>query len=354
MNKEYKDTMNDLHFSEEQKKKMVERLMYAQVQESTHRKRCPMRKRTIVAVAAAAVITLTMGAGAVYNTLASESFTGFFGTKHTEIIDKIGRPIGVSDSDAGITITADAILGDKHNLNIVYTLAKEDGTPWGVDVKNLRILGMATEFPRYKGGIGGSSWFTDDDPEDNKIQYFEQVSASDENGIPMGRTKSVIQDIYCTSEDGQTKKLVEGKWILRFDLRYEDSGISLVEQPISVETSAGIARIEDINISPIGFYVKGYYEKMNPDFKRQIDEYQMPESGREREDDPFKQLTDCAVVLHLKNGTDLNLRQYAGSSGNLEKGTFTIEDTFRDEIYHLNDMESITVGDVTLPISTQK
>lgn len=354
MNKEFKDTMEKLHFSEEQKENMVQRLMDTQMKGN---KKCrPFRKHSIAAGIVAAAVVLTMGAGAVYSGLASDAFANLFGTSHTEIIDKIGRPIGVSDSDAGITITVDAILGDKHNLNIVYTLAKEDGTPWEVDAQDLVIPGIATEFANYRGGMGGGAWFTDENPQDNKIQYFEQLSVSAENGIPMGRAKAVIEDLCVWNEEtGEMEKLVEGTWKLKFDLQYEDSGISLIEQPILVETSVGTARIESFDISPIGFYVKGQYDTFKSDFQREIDAYETPESGREPENYPFRRLTDIPVVLHLKDGTELNLQEYAGSSGNLKNGAFTLESTFEDnKLYHLSEMESVTIADVTIPIPEDK
>ncbi len=38
-------------------------------------------------------------------------------------IDNIGRPIGVSDTHNGITITVDAIIGDNNNVFIVYSVS---------------------------------------------------------------------------------------------------------------------------------------------------------------------------------------------------------------------------------------
>ena len=56
-------------------------------------------------------------------------FSPIFGgaVAQTEIIDKIGHPIGASDSDNGITISADAIMGDQYNAVIVYTISRDDG-----------------------------------------------------------------------------------------------------------------------------------------------------------------------------------------------------------------------------------
>ena len=59
-----------------------------------------------------------------------ETFLEVFGgsAAQTEIIDKIGYPVGASDTDNGVTVTADAVMGDAYNAVIVYTISRDDGT----------------------------------------------------------------------------------------------------------------------------------------------------------------------------------------------------------------------------------
>src|SRR5699024_1506359 len=118
------------------------------------------------AVLAAAAV-LTMGAGAAYVGWASDAFEAAFGTAQTEIIDKIGYPVDASASDAGFTITADAVMGDKYNINIVYTITAEDGRVLDAD----KMLCQET-LDFNQSGMGGSSWFVDDVPGDNQVQYI--------------------------------------------------------------------------------------------------------------------------------------------------------------------------------------
>ncbi|MFQ9127295.1 MAG: DUF4179 domain-containing protein [Butyricicoccaceae bacterium] len=131
-NREYKNTLDELHFSEEAKNRMVERLMERAEQPAPRRVR---RFPRVAAVGIAAALVLSIGAGAsgVLKS-ASEVFAGVFGpTADTEIIDQIGRPIGASDTVNGVTVTADAILFDGYNYLISYTLEKEDGSSFGVE-----------------------------------------------------------------------------------------------------------------------------------------------------------------------------------------------------------------------------
>lgn len=178
MNKEYKDMLSELHFSEEQKENMVDRLMRAQLEPVQPKKRRRPIGRTVAAIAAVAAV-MSMGAGAVYSGLASDAFSAIFGTEQTEIIDKIGKPLGVSDTDAGITVTADAILGDEHNLNVVFTLTRDDGSSWDVTDAKTLSFGEATVSLNHLGGSHGGAWFVDEDPNDNQIQYVEQITVDD-------------------------------------------------------------------------------------------------------------------------------------------------------------------------------
>lgn len=59
-------------------------------------------------------------------------FSPIFGgtTLQTEIIQEIGRPIGASATDNGVTITVDAIIGDENMAMVVYTVKTEDGSPF--------------------------------------------------------------------------------------------------------------------------------------------------------------------------------------------------------------------------------
>lgn len=351
MNKAYKDSMQELHFSEEQKEKMVNRLMYAQIQDGVHKKHHPMRKRKVVVAIAAAAIALTMGAGAVHMGLASDAFASVFGTMHTEIIDKIGRPIGVSDTDAGITVTVDAILGDKHNLNVVFTMEKDDGSSWGLDSEHMLMVQNELDLG-YMGGSHGGAWVVDENPEDNVVQYVSQITVDQETGIPMGRAKAELENlrIYNT-KTSEVVQEIQGKWKLRFDLQYEDSSISLLEQPIFVETAAGTATVDEVKVSPVGFRVGGHYETVNETVAHQIDTYQAAESGKAPENTPFDALADVEIVLHQKDGTVINLSQGAGRTVSLKNKTFIIGDSFQDTIYDLAELEAIYIQGIKLPIA---
>lgn len=350
MNKAYKDTLQVLHFSKEQKEKMVDRLICAQMQAGVQRKHRSVRKRTVVAAIAAAAIAFTMGAGAIHMGLASDAFASIFGTMHTEIIDKIGKPVGASDSDAGITVTVDAILGDKHNLNVVFTMEKEDGSSWGLDSEHMLMVQDELELG-YMGGSHGTAWFVDENPQDHIIQYVRQITVDQETGIPMGYTKATLKDLCVyNTKTAKIEQEIQGEWKIRFDLRYEDSSISLIGQPFSVETAAGTVIMDEVKISPVGFRVRGHYENVDANIQHEIDTYQAAESGRQSKNTPFDRLADIQIVLYQRDGKHIELSKTAGRSVSLKNKTFIIGDSFSDTIYDLAELEAIGIEDVVLPI----
>ena len=343
--------LSELHFSEEQKENMVDRLMRAQLEPVQPKKHRRPIGRTVAAIAAVAAV-MSMGAGAVYSGLASDAFSAIFGTEQTEIIDKIGKPLDVSDTDAGITVTADAILGDEHNLNVVFTLMRDDGSSWDVTDAKLLSFGNADVQLNYLGGSHGGAWFVDEDPSDNQIQYVQQITV-DDGGIPMGSAKASMSDLTVyDSQTGDVQQVIEGSWNLRFDVQYEDSSVELLADPVQVATDAGTATVTEVRLSPVGFRVRGYYEVFNAETQQMADNYEAA-SGREPDDSPFRRMRDVPVVMTLKNGEIVDLGTYAGGSANMSDRSFTLSGCYESAIYNLDDVESVTVGDVTLPVTAQ-
>ena len=216
-NKMYNSALDELRFSDEAKSRMVDRLMAAAEQPvAIHRVR---RFPRIAAVGVAAALVLSIGAGAtgVFKS-ASDAFAGVFGpTADTEIIDQIGRPIGASDTAGGVTVTADAILFDGYNYLISYTLEKEDGSAFDctknpdTGLYDLYWKRSDSTIGRGVDGATGSSYFYDEDPSDNAIQYVETMSYNDtvQTG---GTVKITLGDLsVLNSETGELTDYRQGQ-----------------------------------------------------------------------------------------------------------------------------------------------
>ncbi len=261
-NREYKNAMDALHFSEEAKNRMVDRLLESAEQPekpAVHRVR---RFPRIAAVGVAAALVLSIGAGAAgVLKSASEAFAGVFGpTADTEVIDEIGRPIGASDTVNGVTVTADAILFDGYNYLISYTLEKEDGSSFGVqtnpDTNLLDLLweDSTSDVGIRSGGFIGSSWFYDENPDDNAIQYVETMSYDDV--VKSGRTaKITLKNLRDFSEGNQRPiSLVDGTWHLKFKLDAENCSKELpAGQKLTINGKTAV--LDKLVLSPIGYNI---------------------------------------------------------------------------------------------------
>ena len=72
----------------------------------------------------------------------------------------MGVPVGASDTHNGVTITADAIIGDAYSYAVVYSIAREDGQPLAEDLEPLGNGVLPLTFDRADtsvGVTGGSS-----------------------------------------------------------------------------------------------------------------------------------------------------------------------------------------------------
>ncbi len=178
MDREYNEAMDDLRFSPAAKERMAARLAAAQEQARAARPQPDVyaarggKRRWRFAAAAAATLVLAVGlAGGAY---ASGALMGvgnvmddLFGgpPAQTEVVGKIGRPLGASATSNGVTVTAEAIIGDRANYTIVFSVAKDDGTPFeGVEAldNGTLPLGFGEGAGVHVDGVttgGGSSHF---------------------------------------------------------------------------------------------------------------------------------------------------------------------------------------------------
>ena len=359
-NREYKNAMDALHFSEEAKNRMVDRLLESAEQPekpAVHRVR---RFPRIAAVGVAAALVLSIGAGAsgVLKS-ASEVFAGVFGpTADTEIIDQIGRPIGASDTSNGVTVTADAILFDGYNYLISYTLEKDDGSAFDctknpdTGLYDLYWKRSDSTIGRGVDGASGSSYFYDENPSDNAIQYVETMSYND--AVQTGGTVKITLGDLCVlnSENGEPTTIAKGAWRLKFQL---EAGNSAVELPAgqNIDVNGRSATVDTIVLSPIGYHVV-YTVDGEATFDTLYDENgeEIPqESGREPAGVCSTWESYAATLLVTKtDGTVLDFSDCGGSMDPHDGTTVCTRQGTFDTVIPLEDMASLTIGGVSIPI----
>ena len=355
---DYKTELNQLRFTPEEKAAMTDRLLSAAQKNGSAQTSRRRWKRSAVA-AVAAVACLCVGAGAVGVTkLASDTFSPVFGSAETEIVDKIGHPIGASATAAGVTITADAIMGDTYSYAIVYSIRRDDGSPLVSDetlaagaeqngLLPLRFRNYGTQVRTSGGGAHGSSWFYDADPADNAIQFVEEREV--DGNLPVGgAAKAVFRNLYSyPNGDYENRQLLaEGKWVLKFDLDFEDTSIALRAGQSTTLNDMPIT-INAVTLSPLALRVDYTVESAVV--------WEDAPSGREtayNRTQSDRYLSDLTVLLTMKDGTVMDLTSAGGSlSPNYsEDVTQAQKGQVFDTIIDPADVESVTVGNIVIPV----
>ncbi|MCI5704038.1 DUF4179 domain-containing protein [Agathobaculum sp.] len=344
-NKEYNEALSGLRFSAEAKAGMVQNLLDAAGQPVKRRARRPLPRLAVAGIAAALVLSIGAGATVVYNKLASESFAGVFGTAHTEIVDKIGRPIGASATDNGVTVTADAIIGDKYSYAVVYTITRDDGTAFDLEGNEFGYLPLYFEESDtsigHLGGMHGGSYFIDETPGDNAIQFVEMRTAD----APLKETTAKAKMENLRFNDGDDDYLlVEGTWKLKFDFAFEDASLDLAAGQTLALNGMDVV-INEITLSPIGLQV-------NYTVGSEIEWSNAP-SGREDPRDAAQSrryFEDLQILLTKTDGTVIDMSQSGGGIRPKNGKTECQKGGLFDEILSMDEVASLTVGGVDIPL----
>ena len=337
----YQDTLDRLRFTPEQKQHMTDRLMAAAERPAPHRD-LPVRR--VAAAGVAAALVLSVGVAGATGALGEvgAAFSAIFGpSTQTEIMDKIGYPVGVSDTDNGVTITADAIVGDTYSYAVVYTIQREDGKALVSDQLLARAPDPETDalplafqsydaaLQGYRGGSSGNRWFYDADPADSALQFVELRTQSEP--LEPGLLTVRFQDLQVYGEDYATcTTLTEGSWKLSFQLAFEDaSRILLCGQTFTLNGAE--VTLNAVTLSPLSIQA----------------DYTVSWAG----DTAVDWIEPLPMSITSTDGTTLDLSHAGGASA---YGTGTVscqKGMIFDQLHPLEEVASVTVGDVVIPVS---
>lgn len=343
---EYKQDLDALCFTPEQKARLAAAAA-GEAKKQARRTRRPIGRTALIAACLAVVLVVSAGASGVLKT-AVESFSGIFGgdAAQTEVIDKIGRPIGASATDNGVTISADAIIGDEYNAAIVLTVRRDDGTrlfPEEVNEKNLLLGGIGGVDMNIKGGSHGSLWFVDEDPDDDSIQIVQAISSD----VPLshGTATAEFYDICGWDEEaGESVPLIEGHWKFRFDVDYEDSSVVLGGGETFKQDGMTFT-IDEVRVSPVAVRVAYTVDS-------EVQWSDAP-SGRQSDEDRQQMeryMENVEILLTKTDGTVIE----APNGGGLKPDngqTICTKGGVLDEIIPLDEIASISVGGIVYPIT---
>lgn len=346
---EYKDAMNALHYTDEQKSLLAAQAAQAaqSARRTERRTRRPLLRTALIAACLTAALAVTAGATGVLKS-AAEAFAPIFGgsAAQTEIIDKIGYPVGASDTDNGITITADAVLGDRYNAAIVFTITRDDGTallPAGAEDAMLLVRGGGVDLD-ILGGTHGGSWFVDEDPTDDTVQLIQTVSSD----VPINDCTATakFEDLWLWDEEsGESVPFAEGTWKLRFDVRYEDASVTLGGGETFAQDGMTFT-IDAVTVSPVAFKVD-YTVDSEVRWSDSGSGQQSEADSREMQ----RYFENVEILLNKTDGTILDLSGAGGSISPDHGTTVCSKSNFFSEILPMEEIESIRVGGVEFPLA---
>ena len=225
-----------------------------------------------------AALTVEATNGTVSNLLAP-----LFGGTQTEIVDKIGVPIGASTSVNGYTLTADAIIGDRYSVLIAYTLTRDDGQPLpeNIDYQHRKV---------WASGYGTRMIIDEDNP---SVAHFHERKRR--NDILLGRIATVSFSNLIIDNGEEDIVVAEGTWELTFTIRYPDATEKLPVKSFDVTDDGGRKfRVKEIMLSPVGIHLDLVF--FEPDATGGV----------------FK---DFSMSLIMTDGTELPLPDGGGGGG---------------------------------------
>lgn len=303
------------------------------------RRRPPLK----LAACLAAVLALlgTAGAeladGAVSNLLAP-----LYGGAQTEIVDSIGHPVGASATVNGYTLTADAVIGDRHNIAVVFTLTRDDGQPIP---KGLTFDGWesnAFELSPFGSG-GGGNGSTQRDPEHpDRMQFTYQWTLS--GPILLRNFQLTARNLGVYDEQAETfQVLEEGEWNLSFTLRYRDATVSVPVDNLTVTGPEGNEyEIKKLELSPVGLHI----DAVAPNTFFGL--------GPDDPPDPFASvMPGFRVLVRLADGTEVDANRNCNMNGGGSMNAPTVKatfDSFFDSPIPFEEIEAVVICGTEIPV----
>lgn len=321
--------------------------------------RHPVRTVARIAAVTAVLAIVIGGAGTAMATgvlpLPSDMLSDIFDgpASQTEIIDRIGRPVGASCSNNGVTVTADAIMGDKDMVTIAYTLTFDDPAALkklSEPGENGTIAGSVDGNVYVDGEHGGQgqSWLIDKNPNDSSIQYFAQFSV--ESPGLMGRTVRTHINSLVVPRAGKElpeyKKILTGPWDLKFQLNYEDTSVT-IPAPKSVNFNGTKATIQEATVSCVGVSVR-----YNIDCSIEHDN----NSGKmsQNMEESMDAVGNIPLIVTFKDGHVEDATSHSGYFANkLDNGITDVHKTWPfSQVCDTDKIASVQIGDTVIPMNS--
>lgn len=282
-----------------------------------------------LAAACLALLLIALPVGAeVKNGYISNLLAPLYGGVQTEIVDSIGVPLDASVTVGDYTLKADAVIGDRYNLTIIYSLTHVEG----------KTLSEWTRFDGWKsqGVRRNSGYLSFQISDDGKTMHLMERLTGNQRLFLFKRDFQVdfTDLIIWDPEAAVGHPLQEGHWQLRFTIRYEDTTETVWRGRKAVtDQNGGVFTIRKIELSPVGMHIDLDYPALY-----------FEDVGKGHE--AFQ------VSLLLKDGTVVTIEDFGMGGGGKTDGK-TWDYNFRtmfDTPIPRGDLKSLWICDTEFPI----
>lgn len=214
------------------------------------RKRFLQRCAALAAAFAGVLLLAIPVRGELENGYISNLLAPIYGNAQTQIVDQIGKPVNASVEVGDYILTADAVIGDKYNMAIVYSLTRADG---GQVEKGL-------SFEQYhntaKRGTWGGTYRFHLNENKTVLYIVEEWTAASRLWVNRKATASFTNLMFYREETKEKVLIEEGCWELKFTIRYEDASVKISAWDATIEDTSGKEyTIHRIWISPVGVHM---------------------------------------------------------------------------------------------------
>lgn len=209
--------------------------------------RNPIRR---LAAACLILVLFALPVGAeVRNGYISNLLAPVYGGAQTEIVDSIGVPLDAVVTVGDYTLKAEAVIGDRYSVSVVYALTHVDG----------KELDQWTRFCMWEpsGARGNGGYLSHQLSEDKKTLYLIEQWTGNESLFLWKRDMQVVfTDLIICDPEQEDQLLQEGVWSLRFTARYEDTTATVWRGKQEVtDSNGGVFTIRKIELSPLGLHM---------------------------------------------------------------------------------------------------
>ena len=345
--RQYNDALDALRFTEEEQAMLTKKP--EQAAQAAQRPRKRRHPRRVMCIAAAVAILCSTTALAVRNNW----LNALYPSTDPALVEPMVQTVENSIHKDGMTFTVEAVMGDRYNVLLVYTLSRDDGQPLTTDTNivdwlcydNYSIKEAPDAF------AVGSGFPLDDDPTDGTLQFASVSYAYDydtRQRIPVKDLTLVYQSfdvfyetpnpdfvLYGDEAKYNTTYVFSSETDLEIPLIYEDTTVQYAAGQV-VERNGIRTEINDIYLSPLGCMLDVVWSF-------QTDELTEPYS--------------TSFHLKLKDGTIWDGAENRLANGYIDAGpvmktqTITTQKNWLfDRIIPTEDVQSIIYDGIEIPL----